>query len=211
MGVIFFIDALTSDGTIAPLVGICFLFVAAWIFAPLQVIIILATLSLIVAQQLSQPVVSSGDFNLGTHLAKVRFYSFVCGGLIAVMFCVYKNKFERVRTDMTNLFKLLPLPVFIVDFSGNMVFASEDAITMTGLPREKVVGAHVEEFIGAELLEETEEGWFQNSLRTPSGSSFERRVRIGGLLAHTKILKIGEGSRASIVLIINDQNHLPLT
>ncbi len=204
MTAILLIDAIAPDITLAPLVGICFLFVAAWLFGPFQVTGILAVLSLVVAQQLWQPISFHDGPNLVPPLAHVRLYSFICGGVIAVLFSAYRQRFENVRNEMSTLFGLLPLPILIADFSGSVIFASESAIAMTGLSREKVVGAHLADFIGTQLLEETEENWFHHWLQTPSNSPFLAKLRIGGATVNARVLKMGEAKISSIALILDD-------
>jgi PAS domain-containing protein len=204
MTAILLIDAMAPDITLAPLVGICFLFIAAWLFGPFQVAGILAVLSLVVAQQLWQPATFHDGSNLVTPLAHVRLYSFVCGGVIAVLFSAYRQRFENARNEMSTLFGLLPVPILIADFSGTVIFASESAIAMTGLSREKVVGARLEDFIGTQLLEETEENWFQQWLQTPSNSPFQAKLRIGGAPVNARVLKMGEAKISSIALILDD-------
>ena len=197
-------DTFTRDITIAPLIGLCVLFGAAWVCGPGLVFGMLAVLGSVVATQLW----SRGNyfgFQSGDHgLGYVRLLTFCGGGAIAVLFSAYRQRFEKVRSEMSKIFALIPLPIIVGDASGRVTFASETAVAMTGLSRGNVEGSQITDLVGTQLLEEAEENWFQHWLQAAEGKPFVTEVRIGGKRVKAKSIKIGQGKTASIALLIED-------
>ena len=201
---IVFADTFTRDITIAPLIGLCVLFVAAWACGPGLVFAMLVVLGSVVAMQLwsrgNYFGLQSGDSGLGY----VRLLTFCGGGAIAMLFSAYRQRFEKVRSEMSKIFTLIPLPIIVGNVSGRVTFASETAVAMTGLPRGKVEGSQITDVVGTQLLEDAEESWFQHWLQAPEGKPFATEVRIGGKRVKAKSIKIGQGKAASIALLMED-------
>ncbi len=201
---IVFADTFTSDITIAPLIGLSVLFVAAWTCGPGLVFAMLIVLGSVVAMQLSSRGnyfgLLSGDAGLGY----VRLLTFCGGGLIAMLFSAYRQRFEKVRSEMSKIFSLIPLPIIVGNAGGRVTFASETAVAMTGLPRGKVEGSQITDIVGTQLLEEADENWFQHWLQSPEGKPFATEIRIGGKRVNAKSIKIGQGKAASIALLMED-------
>jgi PAS domain S-box-containing protein len=201
---IVFADTFIRDITIAPFIGLCVLFVAAWICGPGLVFAMLVVLGSAVAMQLWIRGDHFGLQNSDSGLGYIRLLTFCGGGAIAMLFSAYRQRFEKVRSEMSKIFALIPLPIFVGDASGRVTFVSETAVAMTGLTRSNVEGGQITDIVGTQLLEEAEENWFQHWLQAPEGKPFVTEVRIGGKRVKAKSIKIGQGKTASIALLIED-------
>ena len=201
---IVFADTFTRDITIAPLIGLSVLFVAAWVCGPALVFGMLTVLGTAVAIQLWSRGNHFGLQNGDSGLVYVRLLTFCGGGVIAMLFSAYRQRFENVRSEMSKILALIPLPIIVGDASGRVTFASETAVAMTGFTRSNVEGSQITDIIGTQLLEEAEENWFQHWLQASEGKPFATEVRIGGQRVKATSIKISSGKTASIALLMED-------
>lgn len=197
-------DTFTRDITVFPLVGLSALFIVAWLCGPRLVFAVLVVLASVVAVQLWNKGNYFGFQARDSGLGYVRLLTFLGGGMIAILFAAYRQRFERAQSEMTKIFELIPLPILVGNSSGTITFASEKVVAMTCLAREEVIGAQVTDILGTQLLEEADEDWFNHWLQASEAAPFATEIRIGGTRAEAKAVKIGKGSQPSIALLLDD-------
>jgi len=199
--VIMLSDRWARDVTVAPVVGICFLFVVALRYPPKTVALCLLLLLLFVGHRLWGVHMAGSPFNHDFARFWVRIITFGMAGLIAVAASVYRSRLAGLIGQILQVFSAIPLPLLIVNHRGLIQTCSDVTVNVSGLAKSNIIGHQVTDVIGAHLLEEVDENWFKHWLEVPEGKVFDVELQIGHHRSTAKVGRVGSGNHSIMIVI----------
>lgn len=201
MIVIMLSDRWARDVTVAPVVGICFLFVVALRYPPKTVALCLLLLLLFVGHRLWGVHMGGSQINHDFARFWVRIVTFGIAGLIAVAACVYRSRLAVLMGQILQVFSAIPLPLLVVNHRGFIQSCSDVTVNVSGLAKSNIIGHLLTDVVGAHLLEEVDENWFRHWLEVPEGKVFDVELQIGRHRSMAKVGRVGSGNHSIMIVI----------
>lgn len=195
------LDTLYGGPTSSPVIGICTLFILALRHPPRIVAVCLFPLTAFVAYRLWNSTGAGAGTAIDLGRFWIRILTFIGAGVLAIVTSGYRVRLDGVRQHLVRILEAIPIPLLVSDASGFILSVSSSTLEASGLSKDNLIGFKLPDVVGAHLLEEAEENWYQHWISSPENRMFEVDLQLGNLRSKARVGRVGSGRHAIMIVI----------